>query len=117
MSDNNNNFKATSQGEPEKPDLQDQLACSVAENKTTIRLCGPASPPGLQYQASVLSPPSPPLCLALSLRSATLDLNYRLAAGLLASLPVCASKRHEICITLIPVPCQLFHISSSRMYE
>lgn len=37
------------------------LLVLMSHRETVIRPCGAASPPGLQYQASVLSPPSPPL--------------------------------------------------------
>lgn len=91
-------------------------------HNTTIPLCGtPSSALGNPVLNPVQGhrpfPTSVSPSLSVSLHCATFDLNYRLAAALLAALPVCATKWHEICITLIPGPCQLFHISSSRMYE
>lgn len=46
----------------------------------------------IQYEAIVLFPPLCPPSLSVSLHCATFDLNYRLAAGLLAALPVCATE-------------------------
>lgn len=46
----------------------------------------------IQYKAIVLFPPLCPPPLSVSLHCATFDLNYRPAAGLLAALPVCATK-------------------------
>lgn len=55
-----------------------------------------------------LSPSPSPLCC-----KSVPHLNYCLAVRLLAAVPICATKRHEICITLISGPCQKYFTLAS----
>lgn len=98
-----------------KPSTVSNLIHRVTEDHNLSRIGEPVQipVPGREAFACVWPPhisPSPSPSLPVSLHCAVsvfhIWLNYCLAVSLLAAASICATKRHEICITLISGACQ-----------